>query len=73
MKLIRDQSKGPYEKAIVLYRKRHLPIYPTLSIVHAHKDGGPVLRDESSWRTISGIMVNTRWGYAIIQFRGFGR
>lgn len=37
--------------------------------MHAHKGGAPVLKTESSWRTINGLFVNTRWGYAYVLFR----
>lgn len=37
--------------------------------LHARPGGGPCLRDQTSWRTISGIIVNTAWGSAFLHFR----
>lgn len=40
-----------------------------VGLMHAHKGGVPVLIDESSWRTINGVYVNTKWGWAYVLFR----
>lgn len=38
--------------------------------MHAHDGGVPVLRGESSWRTINGFYVNVRgWGFVAVTFR----
>lgn len=37
--------------------------------MHAHRGGVPVLKTESSWRTINGVYFNTRWGYGAFLFR----
>jgi hypothetical protein len=47
-------------KAITRYRSHGL--YRGLTLTHAEKGGGPVLKDEASWRTINGLMVTFR-GY----------
>lgn len=39
--------------------------------IYAERDGGPCLRDQTSWRKISGIWINTPRGCAWIQFRRF--
>ncbi len=39
---------------------RTLPL--GIGFTHATRDGGPVLRGQSSWRTVTGIWINTRWG-----------
>lgn len=36
---------------------------------HAAPGGGPVLRNEASWRTISGLLVNTPRGAVWLFFR----
>lgn len=43
-----------------------------VGFMHAHKDGAPVLRSESSWRTINGVYVNTKWGWLRVLFRRIG-
>jgi len=40
-----------------------------LGLMHAHKDGSPVLIGDSSWRTVNGIYMNTPWGHGWILFR----
>lgn len=37
--------------------------------MHAQADGAPVLIDKSNWRTVNGVFINTRWGYASFIFR----
>jgi hypothetical protein len=44
-----------------------------VGFMHAEKDGGAVLRGESSWRTISGFYVNHPRGFFTVQFRRFWR
>lgn len=43
-------------------------------LMYAEKDGGPVLKDESSWRKINGVFINLRrWDfYCYVLFRRFG-
>jgi hypothetical protein len=36
-------------------------------------DGGPVLRGESSWRTVCGLMVSVGQWHVMVQFRRFYR
>lgn len=40
-----------------------------MGFMHAHKGGAPVLRTESSWCTINGFYVNTKWGWLRVLFR----
>ena len=61
---------GDYGNAVITYRRKSLT-WPLFTITHSTPDGGPVLRDQSSWRTVSGLCVNTRWGHVLFQFRGF--
>jgi hypothetical protein len=47
---------------------RKARIYRRFGFLHALKDGGPVLKDESSWRTVNGFFVNTsRTGMLCVQ------
>jgi hypothetical protein len=43
-----------------------------MGFMHAHKDGAPVLKTESSWHTINGVYLNTRWGWVSVLFRRRG-
>ena len=36
---------------------------------HAAPDGGPTLKTESSWRTVSGVIANTPRGAVFVYFR----
>jgi hypothetical protein len=56
---IRREPKGHY---YIMLRKGIGPIY-------AERGGGLVLRDETSWRKLSGFWLNTRWGCFWIYFR----
>lgn len=40
--------------------------------IHASPSGAPVLLEESSWRTIVGVVVNTPNRAFILQLRRFG-
>lgn len=41
--------------------ERRASIYGRFTVLHA-KDGGPVLRGQSSWRTVCGVMMQgSRW------------
>jgi hypothetical protein len=37
--------------------------------IYAERNGRAVLRDETSWRKISGLWVNTPWGCYWFMFR----
>lgn len=37
-------------------------MYRGITWTQAEKDGGPVLKEEGSFRKINGFLVNTRWG-----------
>lgn len=53
-----------------LGRFGHARIYPLAGFLHAEKDGGPVRRGEASWRTVSGVYLNTRRaGFIFFEFR----
>lgn len=38
-------------------RRRSNRIYAPIVLMHASEDGGCVLRGQSSWRTVNGVMV----------------
>lgn len=51
-------------------RIRHARIYPRLGLLHARPGGGPVLKGESSWRTVNGAYFNTKkYGFIYFEFR----
>lgn len=41
-------------------QRRHLRIYAFVTLLHASPGGSPVLRGQASWRTINGVMLNSR-------------
>jgi hypothetical protein len=54
---------------LVVYRRPALGAGYGLHFSHAHPGGYAVLRWESSWRTVNGVLINTRWGSAWLLFR----
>lgn len=42
---------------------------PGVALVHAQKNGGGVLKGETSWRTVNGIMIRTRNSQTFLHFR----
>lgn len=45
-------------------------IYGHAGWLHGDKHGAPVLRDQSSWRTVSGFFINTdRTGMVCVEWR----
>jgi hypothetical protein len=44
-------------------------LYGPLTLLHASKTGGPVLREQGSWRTVNGVMVSTPRGTWCWTFR----
>lgn len=53
---------------IIRYTKRR--IMPGAGFIHADERGHSVLRGQSSWRTISGVYLNTyRTGFVCLEFR----
>jgi hypothetical protein len=40
-----------------------------VGVTYAEKNGGLVLRGETSWRKINGLWINTRWGCVWMSFR----
>lgn len=58
-------------------RFNHSRIERVTGFTHAHKNGGGVLKGDSSWRTVNGVFLNTRkHGFVHWEFRrvsGFWR
>jgi hypothetical protein len=46
--------------ASVEVRRRRLSLYGPVTVMHAARGGGPVLRGEASWRTASGVLLSNR-------------
>jgi hypothetical protein len=59
--------------SVVRIMKTRSLMFDTLTVMHAAEDGGPTLRDHSSWRTVNGLLVNTRWGCWSWTFRRHDR
>jgi hypothetical protein len=49
--------------------KRYIMISLGPHLIYCEKGGGLVLRSETSWRKISGVVINTAWGCYWLQFR----
>lgn len=49
--------------------RRRLRIYRPIQLFHAGPGGDLVLKGEASWRTVSGLLVNTRFGHVWFMFR----
>lgn len=58
---------------LVWERNRRQYLYHGLTVMHATPSGGPVLKGQSSWRTICGLMVSGKTWHALVQFRRFTR
>lgn len=48
-------------------------LYHGFTVMHAMSDGCPVLKGQSSWRTVCGFMVSVRTWHVTVQFRRFFR
>ena len=53
-------------------RKDAPRLYPWFVVTQAEKGGGPVLRDQQSWRKINGVMVRVGRYFISVQFRRIG-
>ena len=53
-------------------RRAPIRLYPVIQAFHNLPAGIAVLVGESSWRTVSGVIVRTRFGYVWVKFRRFG-
>jgi hypothetical protein len=53
----------------VLMFPRRTRLYARVSLSHAHKGGGPVLKEEASWRTVNGFAFYTRKHHVWVLFR----
>lgn len=54
---------------ITKIRSTRSRLYRGLTVLHAMKDGGAVLREQSSWRTVNGLMLSTDRGTWCWTFR----
>lgn len=65
-------------RTLRLTRQRARKINRLLTLLLAHADGRSVLKDEvegkvyKRFRLACGVLVNTRWGAVMVQWRGFG-
>ncbi len=51
--------------------KRYIMIPLGIGPIYAEQDGGLVLKTEVTWKKISGIVINTKWGCLWLKFRRF--
>lgn len=65
-------------RTLRLTRQRARKINRFLTVLLAHADGRSVLKDEVQGKIykrltlVCGVLVNTRWGAVMVQWRGFG-
>jgi hypothetical protein len=53
-------------------RYKRVRSFRGMGILHANKNGGPVLKGHTSWRTVNGFYINTgKTGMVCIQFRRY--
>lgn len=55
--------------SLIKIRDTRSRLYGPLTLLHAAKGGGPVLREQGSWRTVNGVMVSTERGTWCWTFR----
>jgi hypothetical protein len=55
MKLVTTQPHGG--NALLSFRRRRIALGRRFDWMHARTGGGPVLRGESSWRTVCGFVI----------------
>jgi len=58
MKLFTTKPYGG--NALVSFRHKRIALWRRFEWLHARRGGGPVLRDESSWRTVCGFVIQGR-------------
>jgi hypothetical protein len=49
--------------------KRYIMLRLGVGVHYREKDGKAVLRDQTSWRKLAGIWINTPWGCVWLHFR----
>jgi hypothetical protein len=72
--VVRRPVRSGYEYGrtiAILDLDRQRSLYGPIALMHATKDGGPVLRDHSSWRTVCGLLVSGQRWSLMLQFRRF--
>lgn len=64
---------GKYDQSPLLVRKSGYPgrrMGFSVQVTHAHKDGSPVLKEGSSWRTVNGLVLRNVFGHRVfVMFR----
>lgn len=60
-----------YGRKVFIVSKDRPKLYGPFVLVHSAPNGGPVLRDESSWRTVSGCQLRIGRYTFWLQFRRF--
>lgn len=71
MKVFTTKPSG--DNAVVSFQRKRIAVLRRFEWLHAHKGGGPVLRGESSWRTVCGAVIQGTTWHLIVQFRRFWR
>lgn len=70
------KRKTGYEygrRVFIFEHDRRQLSYGPVVLLHAARDGSPVLRGQSSWRTVCGVLVSGKTWHCQLQFRRFSR
>jgi len=57
------------DHAVFTLHPKRISLWRRVNLMHAAPGGGPVLRGESSWRTVCGVAIAGRESTLLIQFR----
>lgn len=58
----------------MIHPSRSKYLWRMMGVWHSKKDGSPVLKTDSSWRTVSAVYIRLRTGNLLVfQWRGFYR
>lgn len=58
------------DTARIAWTRKQSRIYRRITVLYAHKGGGPVLKDEARLlRHVSGLLMHCRYGTVVINFR----
>lgn len=62
----------PKRKHYQQFPRRYLAVRRGVGLSYAYKDGGPVLKEDATWRNINGFWLNTRRASRWFMFRRVG-
>lgn len=57
------------EGAVFTWHPKRVRMWRRVTVLHANPSGGPVLREEGSWRTVNGVAFVLRRSTLLVEFR----